>query len=298
MIIGIPRSLFYYKYAALIETFFKELKINYVVSDKSNIKVLEDGKALAPSESCIALKMFLGHVKSLENKCNFLFIPRIECIRKNEKMCTNFYLLPDLVRNLFEVNVLDFNVNENKNKSFKNAFIELGLYLGFSYNKTVSSYKYAMEEYIKEKNSMLLTQTNRINDNNKKILIVGHSYNIYDEMIGFPILNILEENGFSLIYADICDEENDNFLSSSIYFSFNRDLIKAIYKYKEYIDGIVLISTFPCGPDSIINDLIMRNINDIPIINLVIDEVNEVTGIATRLESFIDIVNKEAAYGK
>ena len=298
MIIGIPRSLFYYKYRTLIETFFKELGINYIVSDKSNKKILEEGKTLATSEACISLKLFLGHVKNLENKCNFLFIPRIETIKKNEKMCTNFYLLPDLVRNLFNINILDFNINIDKNKTFKNAFTELGLYLGFSYNKTVEAYKKAIEEAKKEKNNLLLKQTTKLNDNNKKILIVGHSYNINDELIGKPISNMLNNRGFSLIYADICDENKDDKLSSSVYFSYNKEQIRAINKYKEYVNGIIIISTFPCGPDSIINDLIIRNINNLPIISLIIDEANETTGITTRLESFIDIVNKEAAYGK
>ena len=77
-----------------------------------------------------------------------------------------------------------------------------------------------------------------------------------------------------------------------------KELIRAINYYKEYVDGIIIISAFPCGPDSIVNDLIIRNTKDIPIINLIIDEVSSNTGILTRLESFMDIINKESAYGK
>ena len=299
MIIGIPRSLFYYKYGTLIKTFFNELDIDYIVSDYSNKKTLEDGKSLAPAEACMNLKLFLGHVKNLENKCNFLFIPRFESVNKGEKLCTNFYLLPDLVRNLFKEHVIDFNVNVNKNKSIKSAFIELGLYLGFSYNKTINAYKKALETDKKVKNNLLLKQTKTINNSNKKILVVGHSYNIYDEMIGKPIINILEANNLSIIYADICNEKiQDNELSSSVYFTYNKELIRAINYYKEYIDGIIIISAFACGPDSIINDLIIRKTQDIPIINLIIDETSSNTGILTRIESFIDIINKESACEK
>ena len=297
MIIGIPRSLFYYKYGTLIKTFFNELDVDYVISDSSNKKILEEGKKLAPSEACLNLKLFLGHVKNLENKCNFLFIPRFESINKGEKLCTNFYLLPDLVRNLFKEHVIDFNVNINKNKNIKSAFIELGLYLGFSYNKTLNAYKKALEKNKKVKNHLLLKQTNTLNNDNKKILIVGHSYNIYDEIIGKPIINVLENNNISIIYADICDDKiKDDELSSKIYFTYNKELIRAINHYKEYIDGIIIISTFPCGPDSITNDLIIRKTKGIPIISLIIDEISSNTGVLTRLESFIDIINKESAY--
>lgn len=299
MIIGIPRSLFYYKYGTIIRTFFNELDIQYIISDPSTVKTLENGKMLAPSEACTSLKMFLGHVENLKDKCDFIFVPRIESVKKDEKVCTNFYLLPDLVRNLFnDQHIIDFNVNVNNGKTMKGAFISLGLFLGFSYNKTLNAYKRACDKDKKVHNNLLLKQNNLLNKNNKKILIVGHPYNVYDEIIGNPVIDILKKYGFSIIYADISDNYEDNKLSSSIYFSYNKELIRGINLYKDYVNGIILLSTFPCGPDSIVNELIMRNINDMPLLNLIIDDVNSITGIITRLESFIDIVNKEDIYEK
>ena len=272
---------------------------NYIVSDISNRQILEDGKKLANSESCLSLKLFLGHVKNLENRCDYLFIPRFESIKKDEKLCTNFYLLPDLVRNLFKEHVIDFNVNVNKNKTIKSAFVELGLYLGFSYNRTINAYKKGIEKQKKVKNNLLLQQTNNLKSNKKKVLLVGHSYNLYDDLIIKPIIDILKSNNLEIIYGDIIDDKwKEDELSNSIYFTYNKELIKAINHYKDYIDGIILISSFPCGPDSIINDLIIRNIKSIPLLSLIIDEVDNSTGIITRLESFIDILNKETAYGK
>ena len=67
-------------------------------------------------------------------------------------------------------------------------------------------------------------------------------------------------------------------------------------KYKDNVDGIILISCFPCGPDSICNELIQRGIKSKPIINLIIDEETGPVGLITRLESFIDIINKETCY--
>ena len=53
-----------------------------------------------------------------------------------------------------------------------------------------------------------------------------------------------------------------------------------------------MLSSFPCGTDSIVNELVIRNI-ELPIINLVIDDVNSFTGIETRIESFLDIINNK-----
>ena len=293
MIVGIPRALFFYKYKTMFETFFEELGIEYIVSDNSNKDILMNGKRLSPDESCLSLKLFLGHVNNLKNKCNYILIPRFESIRKNEKMCTNFYLLPDLVRNLFDINIIDFNVDESKKKTLKSAFISVGMYLGFPYNNTLSAYKAAVDKYNRMKNRQLLDQTNKINNKNKKILLAGHPYIIHDDYICSSIISFLEKNDFSILYSDICESSNDNLLSLNIYFSENKDIINAIYEYKDYISGIILLSTFPCGPDSIVNELIVRNISDLPIMNLIIDESDSNTGLLTRLESFIDIINKE-----
>lgn len=300
MVIGIPRSLFYYRYQTLIRTFFKELDIDYIISDPSTKKTLEEGKKLAPDEACTSLKLFLGHINNLKDKCDYIFIPRIESVKKYEKVCTNFYLLYDLVNNLFDLNILDINIDETSSKTEKGSFIELGLFLGFSYNKTVTAYKHAKEKEKKVKNNLLLKQTNILMNKNKKILLVGHPYNIYDELVGKPIINFLEKNNIDVVYADVYDnkdiEKDIKDISSDVYFTFNKELIGAVAKYKDNVDGIILVTSFPCGPDSLINELILRKIKDKPIINLIIDEANSDTGLLTRLESFVDIITKENAY--
>ena len=54
---------------------------------------------------------------------------------------------------------------------------------------------------------------------------------------------------------------------------------------------VILITSFPCGPDSLSNEMILRNVK-IPITNLIIDEANSDTGLLTRIESFIDILEE------
>lgn len=300
MVIGVPRCLFYYRYQTLIRSFFNELDIEYVISDPSNKKILEDGKKIAPDEACFSLKMFLGHVKSLEGKCDYIFIPRIESVKLDEKVCTNFYLLYDLVNNLFDIKILDFNIDEQKRKTEKSAFIQLGLFLGFSYNRVITAYNHAKEKEKKVKNNNILKQTCILNNNCKKVLVAGHPYNIYDEFIGKPLIDTLKKNNIEIIYSDIYDtkniEEESSIISEEVYWTFNKEILGAIGKYKDNVDGIILVSAFPCGPDSLINELVIRKIKDIPILNIILDEANSDTGLVTRLESFIDIINKEGAY--
>ena len=55
------------------------------------------------------------------------------------------------------------------------------------------------------------------------------------------------------------------------------------------IDGVIFLSTFPCGLDSLVNELIIRKL-DKKCLNIVLDDLDSFAGIETRLESFVDIV--------
>ena len=299
MTIGIPRSLFYYRYQTLIKTFLNELDINYIISSPSTKETLENGKKLVSDEACTSLKLFMGHIKDLENKCDNILVPHLRCIKKDEKMCTNFYLIYDLVKNSSSKNIIDLCIDEDKLKCEKLAFIKLGLYLGNPYNKTVSAYNRAKEKEKKVLENKIKKQEKILKNKEKKILIASHPYNIYDEYLGKPLIKILKENKINIIYSDIYDKANIEkdilSISKDVYWTLNKEIIGAISKYKSKIDGIILFTSFPCGPDSITNELILRKINS-PAINILIDEQTSETGLITRLESFIDIINKEKTY--
>ena len=129
-----------------------------------------------------------------------------------------------------------------------------------------------------------------------KILLAGHTYNLYDNLIGKPFIKFLEDNNIEIIYADLYDKK---YLTSEVkkittrnYWTYNKEIIGAISHYKKRMDGIILLTVFPCGPDSLSNEMILRMVDDVPIIQLVIDELDSEAGIITRLESFIDILSE------
>ena len=290
--IGIPKAFLYYKYQYLWEQFFEELDIDIEISNETNKSTIENGSNIIVDESCLALKIFIGHVNELKNKCNYILIPRVETLKKNEKVCTNFLALNDLCNTAFDINILEFNIDEEKGIKELDAFIEIGKTLGIGKFKTIKAY-YKAKEY--EKNildSKILRQDIMIKDRRKKILIAGHSYNLHDEFIGKPIIKYLEESNVIPILSDLYKSNTNEYatISTDNYWTFNKELLSSIVHYKDYVDGIIIISSFPCGPDSLTNEMIIRKIKDIPIITLVIDELNSHSGIITRLESFIDVI--------
>lgn len=294
MKIGIPRALLYHKYNILWENFFEYLGIDTITSIPSNKDLLETGIKYSPDEACLSLKLYLGHIKYLSNKCDYILIPRIESLNKNEKLCTNFMALYDIVENTFNVKILNYNVDVKKGYDELYAFISLANNLGISRIKAIKAYRYAKEKETEFQNEKIIKQESNLTSNNLKILVAGHSYNLHDELIGIPITKYLKQNNVIPIFSDICKKSykdfNPNIISKDIYWSYNKEIFSSINHYLDKVDGIILLSTFPCGPDSLCNEMIIRKIKDTPIITIIVDELNNDAGLITRLESFIEIL--------
>ena len=295
--------LYYYDKDLWIE-FFKNLGIDVIISPNTNKKIVDSGTKLAPSEACLSLKIYLGHIIELKDKCDYILIPRLYSLKKNEQVCTNFNALYDLVNNLFDVNILNYNVDISTKNYQLLGFLSIGEQLGFSYIKSYKAYKYAEKiKRMKQKKQELLQQKEIEENKDKiKILLAGHSYNLYDSLIGKSVIDFLKENNITILYSDkinheLVDEECRK-ISTDIHWTHNKEIVASTKYYEDIVDGIILISSFPCGPDSLMNEQISHKIKKVPLITLIFEDLNNDAGIITRLESFIDILNnlKESSH--
>ena len=296
--IGIPRSLLFYYDKDLWFNFFNYLNLNIIVSDISNKKILEDGISLANDEACLSLKLYLGHVKNLISKCDYILVPRLYSIKKNEQVCTNFNCLYDLVNNSFEnINILNYNVDLTNHNNELLGFLNLGKELGYSYINSYNAYKFAKKESQNLRIKKELEQIKNLNTNNIKILIAAHPYNLYDDLIGKDIIKYLRKENLTIIYSDkiphtLIDQECEK-ISTDIHWTHSKEVMASINYYKDKVDGIIIISSFPCGPDSLTNELAIRKVKNIPILTLIMEDLNSNIGILTRLESFFDILKQK-----
>ena len=259
--IGIPKALLYYKYGDLWTIFFEELGLDTIVSPNTNRKILDCGSKFLIDEACLAMKIYLGHIYYLIDKCDYILIPRIKCLKKHEKLCTNFSCLYDLVNNLFNVSILNYNIDVENDDDEMYAFITLGKELGFSYLKSFNAYENAKKRAKMLKQRRINKQKTILANSNKiKILVASHPYNLYDDFIGRKIITLLEDNNVDIIYSDNYDtrylERDVKKISKKNYFTYNKEIIASIGYYQEMVDGIILISSFPCGPDSLSNEMI------------------------------------------
>lgn len=297
--IGIPRALLYYKYHTLWECFFKELGIDTIISPETNNEMLKNGKKYTMDEACLSLKIYIGHVYYLIDKADYILVPRIVSLKKGEKLCTNFYALYDIVNNTFNTKILNYNIDMDKNLTEEDAFIKMGEELGFTKVEVISAYKKAKKEEYKKNKIDYLIQKKKLGSSKYKILLVSHSYNSLDNMVGKIISELLEELDIEIIYASIIntDLKEDLYknITKKLYWTYNKELLNSIEEYKNDVDGIILLSTFPCGPDSLVNEMCERKLNK-KIITITMDEESSKIGLQTRIESFVDIIKKENLY--
>ncbi|MCL1844170.1 MAG: acyl-CoA dehydratase activase-related protein [Defluviitaleaceae bacterium] len=288
----------YYRYRFLWETFFEELGCEIVLSPETNKEIIKAGAALSIDESCLSSKIYLGHVAKLIGKCDFILVPRVASYSRDTIVCSKLWSARDVVQNIFrekEIKILDYNIDYAKNKTEFPAFMRMGRRLKKKRFSILRAY-FMAKQAEKMMHERRITEQNEIlkPDGKLKILIVSHSYNINDFYIGRPILERLALLGAVPVIAEVVERttavQKAREISPTLKYSYNQELLGAISLYKESVDGIILLTAFPCGPDSLVNEMIIRKVKDKPIISLIIDEQEGLAGLETRIESFIDII--------
>ncbi|MCD8134132.1 MAG: acyl-CoA dehydratase activase-related protein [Clostridiales bacterium] len=298
MKIGIPRALLYYRYAVLWETFFSELGMETVLSPRTTKALQDTGDRYAIDENCLSSKLFLGHVAALEGKCDMVFIPRIANFGKEGVLCSRFEAIYDICANTFREKNLRFlscDVDPQQKKPEKEAYIGLARELNKTRPEAEAAWQKARQAREADIQNKIRKQEAALAATDKiRVLVVGHSYNLYDEYIGQPILKGIRRLDALPVCSDAVDltqaQKDSLRICERVPWIMSRELLGAIQKYHDCVDGIILLTAFPCGPDSMVNEMIIRRVKDRPILNLLLDSQDASAGIETRLESFIDII--------
>lgn len=299
--IGIPRSLMYHKHQVLWSEFFGALGCPTVVSPPTNKRILERGTELAVDESCLPLKVFLGHVENLKDRCDYVLVPRMESVQPKEHVCVKLMGCYDIVRNTMpEVPVLIYDVDVTAGRSEGAEMEALARRLGAGKREAREAYRHAKAAEGRALAEREAAQSEMVETAGRlRVLVVGHAYNLGDAMIGEPILEFLKAQDVDVLVSEDVDHAEARALSPAlsptIRWTFNKELLGAVQMYRDRIDGIVFIVTFPCGPDSLMAELCQRRLGDIPVATLVLDELQGEGGLRTRLESFVDILRMRKA---
>jgi predicted nucleotide-binding protein (sugar kinase/HSP70/actin superfamily) len=325
--IGIPRTLAYFIYYPFWKVFFSQLGHEVILSSPTTREIMDKGIREAVNDACIPIKIYHGHVADLIGKVDYIFCPRLVSVRKHgdfgtETFCPKFLGLPDMVRLGIKdlPPLIDVRVDLKKGSDeLKNVCLQVGEALGNAgsdVQKAMAQAKKVQKQYEKELGRGLLPEqamhlvldqeTAFMGTKTKPeftIAVVGYPYTIYDPYINVGLLKILEKENVRVVTQDMLSNQVLNKMAKTLpkslfwYFS-NRAVYGALHflKQKE-IDGIIHVTAFACGPDSMVDRLLeieTHRRSNIPYISIMIDEQTGEAGVKTRIEAFIDMLRYRA----
>ena len=306
--IGIPRALLYYRYGPLWTTFLTELGCEVVLSRPTDRGTVERGGQLSNDECCLASKIYMGHVDELVGRCDAVFVPCLDNVGLFRDFCTKFQALPDLVRNTFyeqNLQVVSCLVNKRfEKRGLRDGMLELGENLGATPREAKRAWRAAIHAQDAAEREAVAAQQRVLADRPDggiTILLAAHPYLAHDPYMGGAIADMAAGMGVTLLHTDRFDRKTA--LKRSAEFSdtlpwvVNREIVGAIMALHDQVDGILLVSAFPCGPDSMTDDAIIRCIQGKPILNLTVDAQTGTAGLETRIESFVDILRYQKKGG-
>lgn len=294
MKVGIPKGLLYYKYYPFIETFFTELGAEVITSPETNKDILDMGVKYCIDEACLPVKVFHGHVAYIKDKCDIIFIPRIMQLNINEYICPKFCGLPEMVLNNIPnmPQAITSPIYAYSKKRLRSWARNTGIIFSKNLLKIEKAYEAAIEAQKSYKSG--------VKNNNFKlnVALAGHPYNVYDKFINMDVIKKLNNLGIGVITEENIDNK---YIQDQVASLFKRPFwtfAKNSYGFTTYlaknnkIDGIVYISSFACGIDSVVIELIKDKLDDFPLLILKIDEHTGEAGFDTRLEAFSDMLER------
>jgi predicted nucleotide-binding protein (sugar kinase/HSP70/actin superfamily) len=294
MKVGIPKGLLYYKYHPFLITFFTGLGAEVITSEDTNKDILDLGVKYCVDEACLPIKIFHGHAASIMHKCDLIVIPRIMQLKKNEYICPKFCGLPEMVLN--SIDNMPAAITEPIYATSKNNLYQWAKTAGKQITHDRFKIKHAFVKAYEAQQQFVTG----IKDENydMKVALVGHPYNIYDNFINMNLVAKLNKLGVSIETMEFTQDFLINLEINNLYkkpfWTFARENYGfAVNATKEKrVDGIIYISSFNCGTDSIIIELIKDKIGSFPFLTLKVDEHTGEAGIDTRIEAFTDMLER------
>jgi len=292
MKIGIPGGLLYYKYEPFIRTFFNELGVDTEYSTVSNKEILDLGARNCVDEACLPMKIFHGHVAKLQQTCGRVAVPRLMTCEHGESICPKFRGLPELVSGGTgkDIHVFSEPIYMNNRKKLKKALKKGCREIGVADSKMEKAFRLALEN---QRNTSFGMNEQGYR---RRVFLAGHPYNIYDSFANLNLIQKLHRLDIGVVTEEQVSRcemlEELNGLIKQPYWYFlihNYAPALALMKRKE-IDGIIYVSSFCCGTDSITIEMIRNRIGGFPMLVLKLDEQTGEAGYNTRLEAFGEVL--------
>lgn len=324
--VGIPRSLLYYQYFPMWKAFFQEMGAEVVVSPPTTQAMLTAGSGRVIADTCLPVKAYLGHVISLVDKCDLIFIPAVRSVEKKVYNCSKFLGLPDMTAAVIPESPpildIDIDINRGRGELYRQVY-KLGRHFSQNPVKIRRAALAAWQSHLDFRKMMAeekltplaalertgggspaetAVSSGTVTEPRATIAVIGHSYLVYDEFINHRLIHRLEQAGHRVLTPEMVKAEElkaaINGITGGSYWTYEEEVVGAGGYYLENeADGIIGIMAFGCGPDSLMMDMVRRQAarpGATPFMCLTIEEHTAEAGVITRLEAFTDMIHRKS----
>jgi predicted CoA-substrate-specific enzyme activase len=307
-VIGIPRVLMFFEQFPLWATFFGELEIRVVLSDKTNKRLIHKGLQEVLAEACYPVKIAYGHVANLiEKGVDHIFLPSIIDLEKNSDDVARSYNcpliqgMPFMLRPAFKdkakmISPTIFMAEEQE--SLKVEMEKMGREFGKGRGKIASAVAAALKaqgefERIRRERGQEILET--LKKDNEAVVVIGKPYNVHDLGLNLNIAKKLRHLGILAIPFDLLplDEVKLPPHYSNLVWKNEQNLLRAAIMAKNN-PGLnpIMITNYGCGPDAFFWKYLEETMEEDPYLLLEVDEHSGDAGMTTRVEAFLDTLGR------
>jgi predicted CoA-substrate-specific enzyme activase len=314
--VGLNLSFLTHSLFPLYHSFFKNLGFRVILPAKVN----QEGIRMQGSNFCYPASLAHGlFLDLIQKKPDFIFLPQITEIpvknaisREPEHQSTclilqaeAYYLKTAFKAQLFSQKIINPVLNFSQGYlSEKRSFMRMAKGLGRSRKKCRKAYKQAclkQDEFIfglKKRGKELMS---RLKENPEEIAVVlfGRPYNAFCPEVNLGIPQKFASKGITIIPFDFLPYEfapykgPSELFGKNLTWAFGQMILKAASFIQQHPQLFaVYVTNFSCGPDSFLLTYFREIMKDKPSLTLEIDSHTAQAGIDTRIEAFLDILER------
>lgn len=302
-VIGVPQALLFHSYWPLYQRFFTELDIELLVSPPTDRSILEAGTQEAAGDTCLPVKLHIGHCRWLSDRVDMLFVPRMVSVRKRTYLCPKIIGLPDITQAVAGLApILAPTLNMRKPLRTILSLWGISRQLARPPWMVLRAFGRAMAYRTPDTRHQTPEMVHpKQAERRLRVGVVGHKYLLHDEFVSMRLLKRLDEMGVTPRTIDDLTpqtvDQAQSVLHKPLFWSASREMVGSGLHFLRSgeVDGVIVLVAFACGTDSFTNELLERQVRDrdeVPLLILTIDEHTGEAGFVTRLEAFVDLLKR------
>lgn len=269
------------------------------MSPPTNKQIREWGVTTCVDGACLGVKCYIGHCLALVRQgVRLLFVPQIVSVSSKEYTCPYFLGLPDLLRQYLpeSIELLTPVLDARKGEEALTAgYLRFGLsYASRSVVRGALHRSMRAQRTVEEESYRNLASKKGLN-----VLILGPRYIIDDPFLSGNLRRHLENLGTGVCTAaqvpELLATKSSSKSHKRLFWSGARHSMDALEHFAPQLDGVVNLSPFGCGAESMVGVLIEQHVRgeQIAVLDLTVDEHTSEVGLITRLEAFCDLLERK-----